>query len=183
MESILFWKDRCLAGKNIQELAPQVYALVPKTRPNKRTVADARPNAKWLEDLQGQISVDALMEYLELWDILSKVEHQHGVPDQHIWRLSPSKQHSAKSAYAALFQGAVLFEPYERIWKSWAPPNCCFFMWLVAHRRCWTADRLAKHGHSIQSRVPFVVRRMKISNIYWWAVSLQGNSGSNSPSL
>jgi hypothetical protein len=24
---------------------------------------------KWLEDIQGEISVQALMEYLELWDI------------------------------------------------------------------------------------------------------------------
>lgn len=39
-----------------------------------------------------------------------------------------------------------LFEPYERISKSWAPPKCRFFMWLVAHRCCWTADRLARRG-------------------------------------
>ncbi|KAL5680147.1 hypothetical protein ACJX0J_006532 [Zea mays] len=23
------------------------------------------------------------------------------------------------------------FEPYERIWKTWAPPKCQFFLWLI----------------------------------------------------
>jgi hypothetical protein len=35
---------------------------------------------------------------------------------------------------------------WEKIWKSWAPPKCRFFMWLVAHNKCWTADRLARRG-------------------------------------
>ena len=54
--------------------------------------------------------------------------------------------YTAKSAYDALFEGAINFAPYERIWKSWAPPKCRFFMWLAAHNRCWTADRLARRG-------------------------------------
>jgi hypothetical protein len=53
---------------------------------------------------------------------------------------------AAKSAYEGFFIGAVQFRPWERIWKSWAPGKCKFFMWLVAHNRCWTADRLAKRG-------------------------------------
>ena len=61
--------------------------------------------------------------------------------DKHIWRLSASGLYTAKSAYDALFVGAISFAPYERIWKSWAPPKCRFFMWLAAHNLCWTADR------------------------------------------
>jgi hypothetical protein len=34
----------------------------------------------------------------------------------------------------------------KKIWKSWAPPKCQFFMWLVAHNKCWTADQLARRG-------------------------------------
>ena len=99
---------------------------------------------KWLEDIQGEISAQALMEYFELWDLLEGVVLQEGIPDRHIWRLSASGEYTAKSAYDALFEGALSFAPYERIWKSWAPPKCRFFMWLVAHNRCWTADRLAR---------------------------------------
>lgn len=28
----------------------------------------------------------------------------------------------------------------------WVPRKCKFFLWLVAHNRCWTADRLARLG-------------------------------------
>jgi hypothetical protein len=52
----------------------------------------------------------------------------------------------SKIAYGGLFLGATSFSPWERIWKTWAPPKCHFFMWLVAHKRCWTTDRLARRG-------------------------------------
>ena len=52
----------------------------------------------------------------------------------------------AKSAYEGFFQGAILFSPWDRIWRTWAPNKCRFFMWLVAHNKCWTADRLALQG-------------------------------------
>ena len=51
-----------------------------------------------------------------------------------------------KTAYKGFFVGSISFEPCERIWKTWAPPKCRFFVWLVAHNRCWTADRLARRG-------------------------------------
>jgi hypothetical protein len=35
---------------------------------------------------------------------------------------------------------------WERIWNTWAPPKCWFFIWLVAHSKCWTADCLARRG-------------------------------------
>ena len=68
------------------------------------------------------------------------------VPDQHIWRLSESGIYSSKSAYEAFFFGAIRFPPWRRIWKSWAPMKCKFFIWLAVKNRCWTADRLTKRG-------------------------------------
>jgi hypothetical protein len=47
------------------------------------------------------------MEYLELWDVISGVELQVGVQDKHTWKLSTSRQYTSKSAYDALFQGAI----------------------------------------------------------------------------
>lgn len=38
-----------------------------------------------------------------------------------------SDLYSVKSAYIELFQGAVLFGPGERIWRSWASGKCQFF--------------------------------------------------------
>jgi len=84
------------------------------------------------------------MDFLQLWDLVSGFELHPGVEDSHIWRLSSSGQYSAKSAYEGFFFGSTLFVPYERIWKTWAPTKWRFFLWLVAHNKCWTADRLAR---------------------------------------
>ena len=81
---------------------------------------------KWIEDKQGDICTTALFQYLDLWDILNSVELNENFPDKHVWRLSPLGQYTAKSAYDTLFHGAISFEPCERIWKSWAPPNADF---------------------------------------------------------
>lgn len=47
-----------------------------------------------------------------------------------------------------------IFGHYKRVWKTWAPPKCRFFIWLVAQNRCWTADRLAKRGLNRPNNCP-----------------------------
>jgi len=86
------------------------------------------------------------VEYLALWDLLSEVSLQLNEEDTHVWQFSASGQYTSKSAYEALFIGATSFGPWERIWKSWAPSKCKFFLWTVALNRCWIADRLARKG-------------------------------------
>jgi hypothetical protein len=53
-----------------------------------------------------------------------------------------------------MFQGATSFEPAERVWRTWAPDKCRFFIWLVEHNRCWTSDKLAKRGMDHPERCP-----------------------------
>jgi hypothetical protein len=79
---------------------------------------------------------------------------QPRVEDKHNWRLSTSGKYSAKSAYNALFQGSIPFNVWERIWKSWAPNKCRFLLWLVAHNRCWTTERLARRDLPHLDRCP-----------------------------
>jgi hypothetical protein len=76
------------------------------------------------------------------------------VEDAHAWRLSISSQYSAKSAYEAFFIGSTTFRPWERIWKTWAPKTCRFFMWLATHNKCWTTDKLARRGLPHPTRCP-----------------------------
>jgi hypothetical protein len=83
---------------------------------------------------------------MELHHVLDWIELRPGESDVHWWRLAASGQFSTKSAYTTMFQGSISFEPAERIWRTWAPNKCRFFIWLVQHNQCWTSDKLAKRG-------------------------------------
>lgn len=80
---------------------------------------------------------------------------QHEVPDQYRWKLTQSGVYTSKSAYAAFFVGTIKFAPWKRIWKSWAPLRCKFFIWLAFINHCWTSDRLAKRGLPHPDACPF----------------------------
>jgi len=127
----LFWKDRWLHGQCIADLAPHFNALIPK----RRTVLEDLTDQTWISDVQGVLSVSAIVEFLELWDILSSVDLQPGVDDSHIWKLNTSGQYTAKSAYEGFFQGAVRLESCERIWKMRHQANATSSPGLL-HLRC-----------------------------------------------
>ena len=91
-------EGKWLDGKGVQDIAPLVFALVPKRRLNKWTVLEALTEEKWIEDIQDEICMTGLIQYLELWDIMNSVELNDNIPDKHIWRLSSSGQYTAKSA-------------------------------------------------------------------------------------
>jgi hypothetical protein len=109
-------------------------------------MSDAMNNRRWVSDLKGALVVNVLTEYLQLWELRENMELHLDVADTHIWQFSTTDQYSTKSAYEALFIGSVQFCPWEQIWKSWAPGKCKFFMWTAAHKKCWTADHLARKG-------------------------------------
>jgi hypothetical protein len=44
--------------------------------------------------------------------------------DRHTWKLESDGAFSSKSAYRAFFEGSSTFEPWKRIWKTWAPNKC-----------------------------------------------------------
>jgi hypothetical protein len=96
----------------------------------------------------------ALVDYLHLWNAITDVVLQSNSEDKHIFSIAPNGQYSASSAYNGFFTGSVAFDHYKMVWKFWAPPKCRFFLWLVAHNRCWTADRLQKRGLNHPPRCP-----------------------------
>ena len=53
--------------------------------------------------------MDVIFEYLQLWDFLGNFELQPDLEDTHIWQFSTTGTFSIKSAYEALFTGAILF--------------------------------------------------------------------------
>lgn len=150
----MFWKDRWLNGKGIAEIAPNLLQIITRRVANRRTVAAALNNRQWVADIRGALTVQVLEEYIQIWDQVEGIILQQGVPDMHKWDLTQSGEYSSKSAYAAFYFGSIRFAPWKRVWKSWAPLRCKFFIWLVFKNRCWTADRLAKRGLSHPETCP-----------------------------
>jgi hypothetical protein len=131
-----FWTDIWLKWCSIELLAPHQFVCVPERCVRRRTVQEALPDNTWLQDIQGHYSVVVLAEFLDIWDLVQEILLQPEVEDVHKWRFEASGQFSTKSAYEALFHGAINFEPSKQIWSTWAPRKCKFFLWLVAHNRC-----------------------------------------------
>jgi hypothetical protein len=139
----MFWKDRWLHGQWLADLAPSLFAAIPQRKRQQRSVETALQNHAWVSYIQGSLTVDIIVDYIQVWELINELQLLPEVVDAHRWRLDSTGQYSSKSDYDNLFLGATLFCPCERIWKSWAPSKCKMFMWRVAHKRCWTADRLA----------------------------------------
>ncbi|GJM95772.1 hypothetical protein PR202_ga12550 [Eleusine coracana subsp. coracana] len=130
-------------GCSIADLAPMVVASVPPNIIKQRTVAEALMDHSWLRDIQGGLGLIGLFKYFQLWDAVHEMVLSQE-PDHHFWNLDASGIYSSKSAYKAFHNRAIMFEPWRRVWKSWAPPKCKMFLWLAIRNRCWTADRLAR---------------------------------------
>jgi hypothetical protein len=113
---------------------------------SKRTVPEALLNRRWISDIKGALFVGVLVDYLQLWNLLSEIVLQPTIEDKHVFSIASDGNYLAKVAYEGLFMGSVYFSHYPKVWKTWALPKCRFFLWLAAHNRCWTVDRLAKRG-------------------------------------
>jgi len=116
-----FWKNGCSI------FWPLTYSCTRKRRVIRRTVQKALPDNAWLQNIQGHYSVLVLAELLNIWDLVEQILHQPEVEDLHKWRFEASGQFSTESAYEALFNGAIHFEPSKLIWSTWAPSKCNFF--------------------------------------------------------
>ena len=82
-ESTFFWSDRWLDGKTVAELAPSLIKAVSKRAVKGRTVAQGLLNRTWVSDITGALTVQLLLEYLLIWDMVDGLVLQPNVPDQH----------------------------------------------------------------------------------------------------
>jgi hypothetical protein len=137
------------------EIAPNLLKAVPKRTAKSRTVAQALHNICWVHDIKGARTVNVLLEFFQIWDLVEEVVLQPEIEDQFRWKFSKDGSYSSKTAYAAYFEGSIKFGSWRRIWKTWAPPRCKFFIWLVFHSRVWTADLLAKRNLPHPEACPF----------------------------
>ena len=148
-----FWEDRWIHGRSAKEIAPQVYACIPKRRRKIRRVAEGLHNNTWARDIQGTVGIHEIGQYLQLWLAVSSTALTDE-PDRLVWRWTASGAYSAQFGYLATFQGSTTCRAWKMIWRPWAPPKIKFFHWLAQQDRCWTADRLARCGLQHHPRCP-----------------------------
>lgn len=114
-ENILFWKDRWLNETSIADLAPHLIQNIARRVINKRTVAEAIYNHKWVADIKRDVTIPLLVEYVQVWDQVQGVVLQQDVPDTFRWKLTDSGEYTSQSASAAFFLGTIRFSPWKKI--------------------------------------------------------------------
>jgi hypothetical protein len=141
----LFWEDRWVNGRAVKEIAPLLYNCIPRRRRKIRTVAEGLHGNSWARDIQGVLGVHEIGQYLQLWHLVHATTLSN-TPDRLLWKWTASGTYTASSCYLATFHGSTTCYSWKLIWRTWAPPKVKFFHWLANQDRCWTAERLARHG-------------------------------------
>ncbi|XP_071677042.1 uncharacterized protein [Lolium perenne] len=147
--TVLFWEDAWIGGLTVDSIAPAILQLVKPAMWRVRTVQQGKLNNAWALDISGQLSVDAVVQYLCLWVAVSRELQQvddTAISDVFRWKWTADGCFSSRGAYRALFHGTVGLPAAPLVWNSFAPLKFKFHAWLALRRRCWTADRRLRHG-------------------------------------
>jgi hypothetical protein len=139
--STFFWSDPWLQGRCIEDLAPDLVDVVQQRQRSHRSVASDLGSHRWLQDIQGPLTVPVLAQYLQVRPMIDAVVLTPGSPDRVTWRWSASGQLSTRSAYRAMFLGQCSMMGMKELWRVKAPRKCLFMVWLALQDRCWTAVR------------------------------------------
>ena len=187
----LFWEDRWLQGLSISELAPCLYNAIGACTRRSRTVADGCSHRSWVQDITGALTIQVLLDYLRVWDLVETTELHTDTQDKLLWKWTPDQNFSTASAYRAFFLGQSSIAGAKVLWKARAPGKCKFFGWLALHDRCWTAERRMRHNlqqddHcALCSQEPETISHLLVgcsfSRQVWYRVLLRGRWHSVSP--
>jgi len=137
----LFWQDRWLQGHSIAELAPCLHNAVGSQARRCRSVAAGCSQRSWVRDITGALTVQVILDYLLIWDLVESTNLQPNTPDHFLWKWTADHIFTTASAYRAFFNGQHSIAGAKILWKARAPGKCKFFGWLAIHDRCWTAER------------------------------------------
>ena len=142
--SLNFWRDRWMEGQSMKQRAPNLWSTI-RPAAKRASVAEALNNNAWIRAISGEISVPAIVEFMQVCDYLQTIALAPAEEDRVTWRLSPAGVYSAKTAYEAFFLGRTTVPCAKLLWSAKAPLKYKIHMWLLIKKRLWTADRLAKH--------------------------------------
>jgi hypothetical protein len=108
----------------------------------------------------------------------SEVVLQPKVEDLHIWQFSSSGQYSANPLMSPCSLEPPLSAPRREFGKvgPLVSGKCRFFMCLVAHNKCWTANQLAKRNLPHPECCPLcyqheeTIDHLLVSYVFTWQV-------------
>jgi hypothetical protein len=72
--STFFWKDKWIYGYSIMDIAPLIAAAVPKKTKDVRTVQQALTSHFWVHDIQRNLSLVEIEQYLQLWEVIDSFQ-------------------------------------------------------------------------------------------------------------
>ncbi|CAL4990597.1 unnamed protein product [Urochloa decumbens] len=99
----LFWINNWRGADSPCITAPTLCQLVKPRFRNRRTVAEALQEKRWIDDISRQLTVQAIREYIQLWVGLRGFQLNPGREDVITWRWSAAATYSARSAYRMFF--------------------------------------------------------------------------------
>ncbi|KAM0885379.1 hypothetical protein ACQ4PT_030381 [Festuca glaucescens] len=118
--TLRFWEDPWLQGLSVAAIAPAVLRLVRPSCIKRRTVRDAVLLNAWALDITGELTVDAVVQYLKLWSAVASVQLGVG-EDTFRWKWTADGVFSVRLAYRAFFHGTTALPGAAHVWHSFAP--------------------------------------------------------------
>ncbi|KAM0823087.1 hypothetical protein ACQ4PT_071122 [Festuca glaucescens] len=193
--NMLFWEDPWINGLSMAALVPEVLKLGRPGVIQHRKVSDGLPHNAWVQDIAGELSVYAVMQFLKLWAAVGVVSPSgdagefvwkwtadgkfmkqsaycaffHGTTalpdiagelsvdavvqflklwaavgtvslsrdaDEFVWKWTADGKFMTQSAYRAFFHGTTALPGAAQVWNSFAPFKFWFHAWLALRRRC-----------------------------------------------
>jgi hypothetical protein len=125
-ERARFWQDRWLDDVRVEDIAPNLTALVPAHKAKVRTIKEGL-SRMWLRDCGPDLKEAALVELFILWQILAVVHLTPDREDALLWSWSAEGVYLSKSACGAFFVGHPRAITVSQVWHSRAPYGCRFF--------------------------------------------------------
>jgi hypothetical protein len=143
--TLLFWEDPWIDGLGATTIAPAIVKMVKPRFKKQRSVQAGMQGHAWTADIAGELSVDAVVQFMKLWAAVEAVNVGEGA-DVFRWKWTASGAFSSRSAYRIRHEGTVALLGATNIWHAYAPMEFKMHAWLALRRRCWTADRLVRRG-------------------------------------
>jgi hypothetical protein len=111
-----------------------------------------------------------LVQYVQVYQWIQAIQLMPDTDGTHHWHWSADGAYSSCSAYAALMLGQLTMLGARELWKTRAPNNCRFFVWLALLGRFWTAKRRHHHGLQASSSCILCYQKVNSSIIFWYSV-------------